>query len=602
MSGAGHSSSLAPKNYVELQADDADVLRRLTTAEGRAGVAILLEISDRFLCSVLYGREERGRYQVFEIPKKTGGTRVINAPPKNLSILQQKVRYAISLLYKAKQCVHGFVPGRSIATNAAIHVGQRYVLNVDLLDFFPSIKIGRVIGALRSEPFNIEKRAATVLAQIACTATGELPQGSSCSPVLANVVSHGLDVTLLDLASRYHCKYTRFADDISISTSKPSFPSMLAEFEDGRWVLGDALAKAISDAGFVENPGKVKLQSWKRRQEVTGLCVNEFSNVDRRHLRELGATIRVWEKLGEAQAQKVLNQKLFPHVAGSDVSIVNYCRGKIGFIQMVRGEDDPIVRRAKKRLSDVCPDAFKSIKPLAQVNPTPLRSVPRNVSGWNSVYGRVASSVYQLKVKTKDYGDQTGSAFRIGRSLLGTAGHNLQHLEIAIVLPNGDEVPVQKHKYRCALHDTDVGLLKLPANVEVAGDPIPSQGRLPELGEEVAAIGYPAVAWRQTTVSLRSGVVEALPTTQNDEWRFISVGFVSAGGLSGAPLIDKRGFVVGIVVENTLARSASVGMQKGRASEADEEVTRSDLFGQASPIEYLTDLQYGRIDETTPCA
>ena len=50
----------------------------------------------------------------------------------------------------SKRCVHGFVPKRGIITNAGVHTGKRFVINLDLKDFFPSIHIGRVIGALSS--------------------------------------------------------------------------------------------------------------------------------------------------------------------------------------------------------------------------------------------------------------------------------------------------------------------------------------------------------------------------------------------------------------------------------------------------------------------
>ena len=137
----------------------------------------MLEIRPQFLRTILYGTRERTRYTTFEIPKKNGGFRVIQAPPKNLRILQAKVNHILGLLFTPRTCVHGFSRNRSVKTNADMHSGKRWVLNVDLRDFFGYVTLGRIIGVLRSAPFEISMQPAVVLAQIATLDDGKLPQG-----------------------------------------------------------------------------------------------------------------------------------------------------------------------------------------------------------------------------------------------------------------------------------------------------------------------------------------------------------------------------------------------------------------------------------------
>jgi S1-C subfamily serine protease len=96
---------------------------------------------------------------------------------------------------------------------------------------------------------------------------------------------------------------------------------------------------------------------------------------------------------------------------------------------------------------------------------------------------------------------------------------------------------------------------------------------LPEIGEEVAAVGYPVLPQRDPTLVMHTGIVESLPTNQKRGRRFIQVSFQSGGGLSGSPLIDKRGFVVGIMIENIFQPT--------------DESVPGRPFGQAVPIEYL---------------
>jgi hypothetical protein len=89
------------------------------------------------------------KYVNFEIPKKTGGKRVITAPDKFLKKVQRRINLLLTLFFEPKSAAHGFLEDRSIVTNAKIHVGKKYVLNVDLKDFFPSIHFGRIKAVLQ---------------------------------------------------------------------------------------------------------------------------------------------------------------------------------------------------------------------------------------------------------------------------------------------------------------------------------------------------------------------------------------------------------------------------------------------------------------------
>ena len=124
---------------LELKAGANELLKKFAALRSRADVADLLEITDSFLCKVLYGVKERKKYRKFEIQKKSQKTREISAPPKNLAILQAKLHTVLQLMYEPKPCVHGFTKDRSILSNAERHTRKRHVINIDLKNFFPSI-------------------------------------------------------------------------------------------------------------------------------------------------------------------------------------------------------------------------------------------------------------------------------------------------------------------------------------------------------------------------------------------------------------------------------------------------------------------------------
>jgi hypothetical protein len=170
----------------------------------------------RWLC---YHTEVATRihYVQFEVPKKSGGTRTLSAPHRTLATAQFWILKHILFKLPIEQQAHGFVPGRSIVTNAAVHAGKPVIVNVDLENFFPSIGFARVRHLFRRLGYS--GAVATLLALL-CTecprkkviydgtvyfvATGPrgLPQGACTSPALSNLISRRLDRRLHGLATK----------------------------------------------------------------------------------------------------------------------------------------------------------------------------------------------------------------------------------------------------------------------------------------------------------------------------------------------------------------------------------------------------------------
>ena len=181
-----------------------------------------------------------------------------------------------------RSLAHGFERERSIITNASLHKRRRYVLNLDLQDFFPSINFGRVRGFFsKDKNFALALPVATTIAQIACH-NAALPQGSPCSPIISNLIGHLLDSRLARFAKTHKCTYSRYADDITFSTSRKAFPAELAfpvPGSDSEWELGAELREKIEHSGFTINDKKTRMQFRTSRQVTTGLMVNEKVNI-----------------------------------------------------------------------------------------------------------------------------------------------------------------------------------------------------------------------------------------------------------------------------------------------------------------------------------
>lgn len=321
----------------------SEYARALVGLSSVTELAQLLDVTPKQLRRYTYGRGRN--YRRTEIKKRQGGTRTISQPGDGLKILQSKVAMLLSAAYRHRTCVHGFVPDRSIATNAAAHAGRRWVFNVDLKDFFPSINFGRVRGRLTSRPFSLPEPVATVIAQLCCY-ENELPQGAPSSPVLSNIVSSVLDADLERLSKKHRCTFTRYADDLTFSTDELHFPAPIGRqvaAHGSEAMVGPKLEALIKSAGFEVNPEKVRLQRYDTRQIVTGLVVNEFPNVRRKRVRRARAMLRAWRVHGydaaEAEFRLRYDSKSRPFGEASFRSVV---KGHIDFIGMVRGNTDPI--------------------------------------------------------------------------------------------------------------------------------------------------------------------------------------------------------------------------------------------------------------------
>jgi hypothetical protein len=297
---------LADRLQANQSALAANGLPALPTA---LALASALKVTMGELRFLAYDREVSTvtQYRRFRIPKRTGGERLISAPRKRLKAAQHWILKALLEKPAVSEHAHGFRTARSIVSNARPHVGARVVVNVDLRDFFPTISYRRVKGLFRKLGYSEE--VATLLALL-CTepdtaqteldgvtyyvaqGTRHLPQGAPTSPALTNLLCRRLDRRLSGFALKHRLTYTRYADDLTLSapaqnSAEPPVAAMLA-----------VLHKVAREEGFTVHPDKVSIKRSGRRQEVTGLIVNERLGVDRRTLRRFRAFLFQLEKDG----------------------------------------------------------------------------------------------------------------------------------------------------------------------------------------------------------------------------------------------------------------------------------------------------------------
>jgi len=218
-------------------------------------------------------------YKTYTIPKKSGKLRTICQPSKKLKGLQSWILVNILAKLKVSSSCKGFEKGSSIANNAEPHKSANAVLALDLKDFFPTVKRNQVYSIFKTVGYNTTISA--ILTNM-CTFEGALPQGSPCSPKLANLSAWMLDVRIQGYVGKRGITYTRYADDLSFSALSPSKVVKIIPM----------IKSIIKNENFEVNPVKTRVAGPARAKKVTGLIIaDDTFGIGKQKYKELRAKI-----------------------------------------------------------------------------------------------------------------------------------------------------------------------------------------------------------------------------------------------------------------------------------------------------------------------
>jgi RNA-directed DNA polymerase len=284
---------------------------------------------------------EGKKYTKFSIKKKDGSDRVIHAPTIALKRVQVRLKIFFEEIYHAPSSTYGFIKEKDAIKNAEQHLRKKSVLNFDLKDFFPSINSGRILGLLQSRPFNFNREIASTITGLVCH-ENFLPQGAPTSPVLSNLIAFNLDRKFIQIAKADRLTYTRYADDITISSTSNVLPDGYLKSMAGAYECDERILSVVENNGFSINSKKTRFHSRNKPHYVTGVKVNIKPNVSWKFIRQIRAMLHAWETFGPDAAEHHFNQK-YNHSFPKNFS--NVLRGKIEYIRHVKSDLDVTYRK-----------------------------------------------------------------------------------------------------------------------------------------------------------------------------------------------------------------------------------------------------------------
>lgn len=266
-------------------------------------LAYLTDVEYNFLRSVIKRNSDEKIYRFFSIKKKNSlDRRQIFVPHYKLSIVQKFINNNILRYVPAHECSFAYMKNISIMDAAQIHTNSRWLIKLDITNFFESISEISVYKIFRS--LNYPALLSFELARI-CTwnspnsandfskkrfknyshtkysacylnksiKLGHLPQGAPTSPSLSNLVCKELDNKLANFAKDNSLEYTRYSDDLTFSCKLNDFTRKQAIN------LITNIYKILINFGFNPNRRKTKIIPPRSKKIVLGL------NVDRNEVK-----------------------------------------------------------------------------------------------------------------------------------------------------------------------------------------------------------------------------------------------------------------------------------------------------------------------------
>jgi RNA-directed DNA polymerase len=317
-----------------LRATDARITPVLTLRH----FAALTDLPYMFLRRTV-GRRANHGYRFVYLKKRIPGrstTRMISIPPPSLASAQSWLVENVLRYTSPHPASFAFHPESSPVQAAEQHPNTKWLLKVDIEDFFHSVSEG-MVSAIFSQ-LGFPKLLSFEFARLCTIAVdrganknppthtspiefyksefeGFLPQGAPTSPMLANLAMMKADAALAALAAQAGFRYSRYADDLAFSVDNDrSITDMHA--------LKSEVFRILNEAGFRHNRRKTVIRGPGTRRIVLGMLVDggnprlssEFKDNIRLHLHYLSS-----QKHGPAQhalARKTGVSSIYHHVRG----------------------------------------------------------------------------------------------------------------------------------------------------------------------------------------------------------------------------------------------------------------------------------------------
>lgn len=509
----------------------------LSELQSKADLAVFLDLTMEKLDFFVNPNSVYDLYRNRLIPKRNGGYRELLIPRSDLKRTQKIIAKELEKSYRPLPCVHGFVKGRSIRTNAETHIGSQVIVGLDIKDFFPSISSKRVYGLLVSKKLGLSSEVAFCVSRLVTTSKG-LPQGAPSSPIISNMICLGMDKQLMHLSHEYHYQFSRYADDLTFSF-KSSFFFYRHFFSGGKLRLPNKVRSAITDfrsaKSFELNEDKTFYSCNFSRQIVTGVVCNQKTNMRREQYRQLRSTLHRLSMGDREGAMGCYYSKPVGHLTDEEIRMFEpSLRGSLDFYKSLIKDpwtSGPLMRlgslynKSKAENTPVFPVALPQDSVLYLVGEDCKHNVFEGLGFYLTDYGLI-------------------TAWHV----IGDAiSHDAKSREIKVY--SSTKTPLAKFIFAASIiqdNKLDAAILRdVPQEILRNIPQLPSAKDLPVKGDKVSAYQQ-HFSESRLSFELHSGDLLRIEDP-GEEGTLCYTNCSFRHGMSGGPVFNEMGRVVGIV-------------------------------------------------------
>ncbi|WP_180081225.1 MULTISPECIES: retron St85 family RNA-directed DNA polymerase [unclassified Acinetobacter] len=282
------------------------------------------------------------KYKVYQIPKRSSGTRTIAQPTPELKEYQRYLVSIFSPILPIHETALAYVNGKSIKDNALIHCKNRYFLKMDFSNFFNSITPNIFWKCWEESQTKLSDVDKEILTNLIFWKPSKyqknlvLSIGAPSSPLISNFCMYKFDITLSEICRKKSISYTRYADDLTFSTECIDilfdFPLIVSE------VLID-----LYDGSLEINHFKTAFSSKKHNRHVTGVTITNESKIS----------------LGRKK-KRYIKHLIHKFILGSiEINELTYLKGYFSFIHHIEPD---FLSRLKSKYSDETIDLIRSME------------------------------------------------------------------------------------------------------------------------------------------------------------------------------------------------------------------------------------------------
>lgn len=264
-------------------------------------------------------------YRKARIPKRSGGFRTLWIPDEKLAFVQRNILRHILEKRPVSECAAAYKKGCGLREHACKHVGQHTIVKLDIHDFFGHITWMQVYQKVF--PGYLFPGEIRSLLTWLCCYRETVPQGAPTSPAISNLVMKSFDDYMEAWCGERKLTYTRYCDDLTFSGDMG--PDALAN-------AGMVIRKVsgyLEAMGFALNEKKTRVYTKGTRQEVTGVVVNEKTQVSAEYRKKLRQEWYYCKKYGVEEHLKRTKKEVGPE------AYLHSLLGKVRYVVQINPED-----------------------------------------------------------------------------------------------------------------------------------------------------------------------------------------------------------------------------------------------------------------------